>query len=77
MWRRREFVKEESGLVLMTVIAIAIFLVVAYFVIKTIMELLPMVLLGLAIFFGVTILAKAYFTKTTGKMYDVPEKEEA
>ena len=61
----------------MTILAIAVILVGVYFVIRTIMELLPMVLLGLAIFFGVTILAKAYFTKTTGKMYDVPEKEEA
>lgn len=76
MWRRREFVKEESGIVLMTAIVIIGFLVVAYLIIKTIIDMLPMILLGLAIFFGVTILAKAYFTKTTGKMYDVPEGAE-
>lgn len=77
MWRRRAFLKDESGIVFMTVIVIGMFLLVGYAIIRTIMEMLPMILLAAAILFGVIIFAKAYFTKTTGKMYDVPKEAEA
>lgn len=73
--------KEKSGIVLITAVLIlgvlAIGGIIVYFVVKTIMEMLPMVLLVAAILFGVIIVAKTYFTMKTGKMYDVPKEAEA